>query len=309
MIIFLYVLLAVFVIYFILALILGYLCFQKIINSPHRRDYFDEKYLKKRYIDGNFEKMKEYNDNNEYIEVNVKSDDDLNLYGRLLLRDNKKFVILVHGFGSIANRLLEYCQFYENLGFSVLLIDLRAHGKSEGNFIGMGVKDKDDVENFITYLKTNYGTDIQIILHGFSMGAVTTMNVIKDNDPCIKFAVEDCGFTRSYIEMKYKIRKDMHIPATPMYEFAYMFNVMITHNHYHKVQPIHSVKETKIPLLIIHGDKDDFVPVKHAYKINDNCASYHELLIVEGAPHTMSYKYDKEDYEEYVKRFIKKFIK
>ena len=304
-----YAFLIIFVVYILLSLILGFMCFNNFLKVRKRRDYFDEKYLSKRYINGNLIKMKEYNENNNYINVDIKSDDNINLHARLLLKNDKRFVILIHGFRSISNRLLEYAKFYDEHDFSVLLVDLRGHGYSDGHYIGMGYKDKYDIEEFIKYLKLNYGDDIEIVIHGFSMGAATTMNVIKDNDPCIKFAVEDCGFTNSRWELKYKLRHDYHIPATPLYEFAYLFYLIATGNRYQKLQPIKSVKETNIPLLIVHGEKDTFVPVRHAYKLNEVCNSYHEMLIVKDAPHTMSYKFDNKTYEEYLLKFIDKFIK
>lgn len=300
------------VVILLILLILSYIArfaFNKVLKVTKRRDYFDEKYLRKRYIDGNFEKMKEYNQQNNYIDVNVKSIDNLNLYGRLLLKSRTKFVILIHGYHSISNRLLEFVQFYEKNDFSVLLVDLRGHGKSEGNYVGMGYMDSFDIEKFIDYLQNNYGSNIQIVLHGFSMGAATVMNVIKNNSPLVKFAVEDCGFYDAKKELKYKIRHDYHFPATPVYEFTYLIYLFKTHQDYHKFKPIDSVKKTNIPLLIVHGDKDDFVPVSHAYKINAATNSYHKLLIIKDAGHTLSYKTNQKLYEENIKEFINQFIK
>ena len=293
----------------ILLMLVSYYAYRKVLKISKRRDYFDEPYLEKRFIEGNMKKIKEYHEHNNYKEINIKSIDNLNLYGRLIFSSKTKFVILVHGYHSISNRLLEFAKFYDELGYSVLLVDLRGHGKSEGKHVGMAYKDSYDIECFIKYLKEQYGENISIILHGFSMGAGTVMNVIRNNDPAIKFAVSDSGFYSMRKVMKYKIRHDYHFPATPIYEFAYLYYVIATGDRYHKMKPIDSVKKTNIPLLIIHGSADDFVTVKHAYKLNEVTNSYHELLIIDGAGHTLSYRTDKIKYEAALRKFIDKFIK
>lgn len=70
------------------------------------------------------------------------------------------------------------------------------------------------------------------------------------------------------------------------------------------------MRKSKVPVLIIHGEDDSFVPCEMSRRNYEACASEKELLIVPGADHGMSYVTDKETYVERFKGFlIKQFEK
>ena len=58
-----------------------------------------------------------------------------------------------------------------------------------------------------------------------------------------------------------------------------------------------------MPVLLIHGEDDHFVPLRMARENLNACHSPCELLVVPGADHAMSYYMDKETYEAAVRRF------
>ena len=67
-----YGLIIIMIIYLAVSMLLGYACFKEFLKVSNRRDYFDEAYLEKRYIKGNLPLMKEYNEHNNYIELNCE---------------------------------------------------------------------------------------------------------------------------------------------------------------------------------------------------------------------------------------------
>lgn len=69
-----------------------------------------------------------------------------------------------------------------------------------------------------------------------------------------------------------------------------------------------ALMNTKIPVLIIHGDKDTQAPVAMAYRLNNSCKSEKQMLIIRGAGHTDCYKIDPLRYENAVYEFIKNHI-
>ncbi|MBQ2817488.1 MAG: hypothetical protein IJF16_06125, partial [Clostridia bacterium] len=78
--------------------------------------------------------------------LSIKSLDGLLLSGRYLpVEGSKKTIILAHGYRSSAADFSCAWELYRELGFNLLAIDQRAHGRSEGKYITFGVKEKDDV--------------------------------------------------------------------------------------------------------------------------------------------------------------------
>ena len=68
------------------------------------------------------------------------------------------------------------------------------------------------------------------------------------------------------------------------------------------------VRRTKIPILIIHGDKDNLAPLYMAKEIYNSCKSNKEIYIVHGAGHAENYKKDPEGYEKIITTFIKERV-
>ena len=109
-------------------------------------------------------------------EVSVKSYDNFNLTGLLFMGENKKkFVLHFHGYK--ASYLIDFtsAQAYYAKGYSCLAVNQRAHGSSEGKYITFGVKERYDVVSWVNYLVSRFGSDIEIVLGGVSMGAATLM--------------------------------------------------------------------------------------------------------------------------------------
>ena len=251
------------------------------------------------------ERRKEF-ETYEKEEVSIKSFDGLKLNGILLKNKIKnKVIICCHGYHSNAINEFIYGYNYYKLGYTILCIDQRSHGTSEGKYIGMGILERKDVLDWIKFIKDKYGEDIQIVLEGVSMGAATVMmasELIKD--PSVKGIIADCGFTTVKEEF-------MHAGKIPGIRFHYhvinMYNRILAKFNLSETNSIKSLKNSHIPLLIIHGSEDDFVPTKFASVLYEASASeIKELVIIEGAKHAESYQTNPSLYEEHVLAFLKK---
>ena len=196
-----------------------------------------------------------------------------------------------------------------DLGFNVFIVDHQAHGDSEGKYIGFGSHESRDGMQWLRFINDTFGSDIQIILHGVSMGCatVTLMSGNPDLPKNVKFTVADCGYTSPWAEFDYQL-KNAHVPSSPLLDGANFFNKRIAKYDFKKVDSVESVKHAQVPMLFIHGTKDDFVPTYMVNELYDACSSDKDILLVEGAGHAESYPTDSAAYEAKVRSFIDKYI-
>lgn len=247
--------------------------------------------------------------------VTIMSDDGLKLYASLLMCPNSKnFVIGSHSlFGCGINDFAPLSEFYHNLGFNMLLPDHRTQGKSEGEYVSFGAFEKNDLIKWIYYILDRFGSDSKIILHGVSMGATTSLLAGSMNLPDnVKAIISDCAFTDPISFLKYQLGRH-HLPAN--FILNPLFTKIIS-KYVEKcvginicnVNTIDSLKKSSIPILFIHGDQDDIVPVDMCYKNFEACNSEKKMLIVKNATHAKSHYIDTTSYESAVKDYINKYV-
>lgn len=105
------------------------------------------------------------------------------------------WVIALHGYRGSHTGVTNLAQHYHDAGYQVLTPDLRACGDSEGDYVGMGWLDRKDVLQWIDWVLAQ-DSEAEIVLHGVSMGAATTMMTAGEDTPeQVKVFVEDCGYT------------------------------------------------------------------------------------------------------------------
>ncbi len=201
-------------------------------------------------------------------------------------------------------------KYYHDLGYNVFLVDHQASGESDGKYIGFGYYEYRDCLKWLDYMLEVFGSDIQIILHGISMGSATVMMMNGENLPeNVKFTVADCGYTSAYNQFLHNA-KSMHLPKFPVVNFANAFNRRISGYDFKDANPIDAIKKAKLPMLFIHGANDDFVPTYMAGELYEACTSEDKkMLIVEGAAHAESYPTDSAAYEAMINEFIAEYIK
>ena len=141
--------------------------------------------------------------NNQYLydhnpeDLTLKSVDGITMKAWFVPAESKRFVICVHGYR--CNGPDEFSHmfpfYHDELGYNYLLPDLTGHGRSDGDYACFGATDAKNILLWVEYLINRFGEDIEIILHGISMGAATVMNVNEMSPPDqVKIVIEDCGF-------------------------------------------------------------------------------------------------------------------
>ena len=246
--------------------------------------------------------IKWFNDNN--VEITIKSKDDLRLKSYLIKNKAKKFVILVHGFTSAHSDMIGRAKKFYDLGYSVLLLDLRGHGKSDGKYITMGIKDCEDLRLWVDYLIKKEKTS-QIGLYGISMGAATVMMSLSNMPSVVKFAIEDCGYTSVWDVLKYQLFGLFHLPSFPFLYISELYAKLFIKIDFKSKTSLKSLANSKVPILMIHGTKDTFVPYYMLEQNYEACKSAKQKYEVDGANHAQAEKIDPEKYWDTIKEFLK----
>lgn len=256
-------------------------------------------------------KRKEYMLEQPREDVWIMSQDGLKLHGTYFPNgDAKKVVICFHGYTS--EGMKDYSAlsgYYLKHGFAMLLVDERAHGQSEGSYIGFGCLDRMDAKLWINWVMKHCGEGVQILLHGTSMGAATVLMTsgLKLPDQ-VKGIVSDCGFTSPKEVFTHVLHSMYHLPAFPLIQITDIVNRKLAGYGMDECNAAREVKKAKVPVLFIHGDADTFVPCSMCDKIYNNCASRKWKLIVKGAAHAESYYKDTQAYEKALDTMIQEVI-
>lgn len=220
--------------------------------------------------------------------------------------DKKRIVICFHGYTS--RSLADFTgltDYYFRHGFAMLHSDARAHGDSEGEYIGFGCLDRKDAICWINWVIERCGTDIEIYLHGISMGGSTVLMASGLELPeQVKGIISDCAFTSPKEVFTHVLKTMYHLPAFPVMQGAEIVNKKLAGYGMDECNAKREVTKAKLPILFIHGSKDTFVPVRMCREIYDCCAPSKKMLIVEGAAHGESYFKNMEAYEKALDDFI-----
>ena len=121
----------------------------------------------------------------------------------------------------------------------------------------------------------------------------------------------DCGYTSPKDIIKKVISVDMHLPADLAYPFVQLGARLFGHFNIDELTPIDAVRNTKIPILLIHGDADDFVPCEMSEKMAMDAVALGvdlRFLKFENAPHAMSYLENTEEYGRAAREFIQEVL-
>ena len=263
-------------------------------------------------------KMAEYASNMSYVgewaakqhfeDVNIHSTDGLLLHAYYLAAPSPsdKLVIVHHGYTSNAMDSCTHALFFHNLGYEVLLLDLRAHGKSEGEFVGFGILDRFDTLEWVKYCRERFGDGIKIVLHGTSMGGATVLMALglPEIQSAVSAVIADCAYTSPYEIFAHVVEKDYHLPPEEILKGAGERSKAAAGYSFDEYSTLDALQDNHVPVLFIHGMEDKFVPTWMTQKNYDACTSMKKLLFVENAGHGSSVFENLELYEQTEKEFL-----
>lgn len=242
---------------------------------------------------------------NEKVEVTAK--DGITLKGTEYIKDKQidDWVIVLHGYRSNPESVISVGMHFSEKGYNVLIPYMRATGESEGEYIGMGWLDKEDLKCWIDLI-IEQNRNSNIILHGSSMGAATVLMASGDTLPNnIKAIIEDSGYTSVWNIFASEAKARFNLPAFPVLN---MFEVVANYRAKYDIKEasaLEQVKKASVPILFIHGDNDDFVPEYMCEQLYESANCKKDKLIIHGAGHTESRYKEVDIYYNKIFDFIK----
>ena len=218
--------------------------------------------------------------------------------------------LIVHGYTDNAIRMLMIGYLYNHdLHYNILLPDLRYAGWSEGSHIQMGWKDRKDVLRWMDIANDIFGGKTEMVVHGISMGAATTMMVSGEpQKEYVKCFVEDCGYTSVKEQFAKELNEQFHLPECPLLNIASWLCDLRFGWNFEEASAKEQLKKCHHPMLFIHGDADAYVPTWMVYEVYDAKPTPKELWVVPNAAHAVSYRDNKDEYTLRIKQFTAKYI-
>lgn len=238
--------------------------------------------------------------------VTTRSYDGLTLSARVYQGDDTKpLFIFFHGYHGSALR--------DNAGivlslmrqhYPIMLVDERAHRRSQGHTITFGIRERYDALSWIECARLQFGENKPMYLHGISLGGGTVLMASGLNLPDnVRGIIADCPFNDPEEIIRYvcrliKLNPDLSWPIVKLSALLYgRFNI-------NKTTAAKEVKKATKPILIIHGDGDDFVPEYMSAEVQKANPDLIERHLIADAGHGLAYYYDPEQYEAHYYDFI-----
>ena len=240
-------------------------------------------------------------------DVEITSFDGLKLRGKYFEQEKGAPIeLLMHGYRGYSERDLNGGIFRcFALGRNALLVDHRAHGRSEGKVISFGVNESRDCADWTRFIAENIDSEAKIYIGGVSMGASTVMMATaRDLHPNVVGVLADCGYSSTERIIK-KAIGEMHLPPNLCYPFVKLGARLYGHFDIDELSPEKAMESCNLPIIFFHGDADDFVPHKMSVENFEVCASKHKRLVtIEGAGHGVAFPAAQERYIKEVKDFF-----
>ncbi len=240
-----------------------------------------------------------------YEQVSITSHDGLKLYARYYhTADGAPVQIMFHGYrGNPMRDFSGGLPLALKSGCNALVVDQRAHGKSEGRCLSFGVLERYDVCSWVAYAAGRFG-NVPIVLVGLSMGAATVMmSSDLDMPGNVVGIVADCGYSSPRAIIR-KVMADIHYPGF-LYPLVRLGGLVFGGFDIDAAAAETALAKTKLPVLFIHGEDDRFVPCDMSRACYAACTGPKQLVTVPAAGHGLAYMVGPDQYRDAVQSFVR----
>jgi pimeloyl-ACP methyl ester carboxylesterase len=240
----------------------------------------------------------------DYREVGLRSSDGLSLGAWWVGRDgSSRAAVLVHGWGGDRSDLhvVETALVYHRAGFNVLMLDLRAHGESEGDRITVGYREACDVRGALSWLGSRGFDPQDVVLHGWSLGGAAVVQAAPGTG--VAAVVEEAAYADLVPLLRERLPEVSGLPAffTPGIILMGRLTLGIDPWAVRPVEEARQLYREGIPFMIIHSRDDEMIPFEHAEAL---AAAHPEATFWElkGYGHVAAYEHP--EYRERLLAFL-----
>lgn len=215
-------------------------------------------------------------------------------------------IIMTHGLFRSRYEMLERGLAFYREGYSVLLYDLRRHGRSPAEFSTVGYHERKDVLAAIDFARKRASNN-GIVLMGVSMGAAATLLAAAEESNDVSAIVAESSFL-SFKETTNHHLRLAHLPPVPFATLLVNFTAWRMNFTAGDFDVLGAVRKINVPILFIGGSEDVRMPVASVLEPLYQAAQHplKEKLIIPGARHGHAYATRPEEYRTAVSSFIRR---
>lgn len=246
----------------------------------------------------------------ECEQITIYSEDGLKLFGRYYhVCDGAPLDICFHGYRS--RSFTDFAGGSEmsfEMGHNLLLVDQRAHGRSEGRTISFGIRERGDVLSWVDYARERFGEETRILLYGVSMGAATVLMASGLELPSnVKGIVADCPYSVP-LDIILHVGRTNPLPQWLIRPFVILGAKIFGGFDIRETDAVRAVAGSSVPILIIHGEGDNFVPEEMSKAALLANPEHVRRITFPGADHALSYLTDGPRYRKILREFSEKVL-
>ena len=238
--------------------------------------------------------------------IYTTSHDGLKLHARFYhTNDNAPTAIVLHGYkGNALRDGAGGFALSRQMGFNVLIPDQRSHAKSEGNVITFVIRERFDCMKWIEFVNAQFGVR-PVLLMGLSMGAATVLMASElDLPDNVVGIIADAPYS-SPAGIIRKVCTERGFPEKLVFPFICLAAKCFGRFSVKEASAVNAVKLATIPILLLHGTDDRFVPYQMSQQIAANCKDLVTLELFPGAGHGLCYMTDPDRYEAVIVQFLR----
>lgn len=280
---------------------LGYFFSNKVINHlVEDTDILFNIAINEEFVQPNI--FESYNKTTFFVKSNYGYDLHCN-YLKSKDQFSNKVIIFSHGVRANTSSSLKYAQFFLTEGYDVVLFDHRCHGKTGGRYLTYGFYEKHDLHSIVRIIKEKYGEDIEIGLHGESMGSAISIQYAGVYNE-LDYYIFDCPYSDLKKQLQFRLNKEYKLKGYLIMPLVDLFIKLRIGFRFKDVSPINFISKITKPILMIHTVDDDYIPSYMTQELFEKISSATSIYWAKNGGHAQAFLKNREEYISQVKNFL-----
>ena len=227
------------------------------------------------------------------------------LHGEYIQTENAtKTVILSHGISSNLYGMIRYISLFQEMGFNIVIYDMRRHGASGGKNTTYGYYEKYDLKSLVDWLLKNHDEVTLIGTMGISLGAAVSLQHASI-DSRVSFTIAEASFSDFTDQLAYRLKEEYNLPPFPLIPLTGFFCQIISGAKFDQISPIQASRAIQTPVFLIHGKADTYILPEMSQAIFNTLTTTHKgIYFAPRASHSNSLRIDPEEYKRQITNFL-----